>query len=428
MTLLSRIGAAYEALASGEPMLGLNLKAVYDESPLSDPSPWLARSFGGLTSAAGKSVTPESAMRTSTVYACVSVLAESAAQIPCVLFKRTSDGDAVPAVDHPLYPLLLNMPNPEMTAQDSTEMSMNHLLLRGNAFNQIVRSAGEVVELNPLHPDHVRMFRSSVSGDLLYEYTPPQGGSRIFQKSEIWRQIGKSFNGITGVSPLSYARESIGLALAVEEHGAKLFANGAQLATAFEHPAVLSEEAYKRLVDSLNDRFAGSQNAFRSIVLEDGLKVSKLAMTSVDSQFIEARKFQVEEICRVFRVPPHMVQDLARATFNNIEHLSINFVNSSLMPWLVRREQSILRDLLLPNERKKYFVRHDVDSLQRGDMNARANYYASGIANTWLSPNEARAAEGRNKRPDGAGDKFENPNTSSGKEKPGLPVPDPQKG
>lgn len=426
MSLLSRLGAAYDALASSEAPTTLQLKAMTNETTFADPAPWL-RSFGHQTSAAGKTVTPESAMRISVTYGCVSVLARSIAQVSRILMKRTPDG-AVPAVDHPLYPLLLNLPNPEITAQDATEMGMNHLLLRGNAFDQIVRSAGEVVEINPLHPDHVRIYRDSISGALMYKYTPPWGGERDFKANEIWRRIGMSFNGVQGVSVLSYAREAMGLSLAVEEHGARLFANGAQVATALETPEKLSEQAYSRLKSSFDETYGGARNAWKSIILEEGLKVSKLAMTSVDSQFLESRKFQVEEICRFFGVPPHKVQDLSRATFNNIEHLSADFVTSSLMPWFIRYEQSIVRDLLLPNERKKYFVRHDVDQLQPVDRQARANYYASGIANTWLCPDEVRAREGLNKRPDGLGGKFENPNTSTGKEQPGQAIPNPTRG
>jgi HK97 family phage portal protein len=430
LSLRSIIGEAYDAVQAESPLtsLGLNGFTASGDSTLANPAPWLGEALGAFPGPTGKVVTPQTAMRVSAVYGCVSVLAQSVAQLPLTLYKVSSDGSMNPAKDHPLYSILLSLANPEMTAQDEREMSMNHLLLRGNAFRQVVRSGGEIGEINPMHPDYVRMYRSA-TGALTYEYTDPwTGQERALRTDQCWRTIGMSFNGLSGVSPIAYARDSIGLAMATEEHGSKLFSNGAQIATAFEHPGIMTEAAQERFMASVRTKYSGSSNAFKSIVLEEGMKVAKLAMTSVDSQFIEARKFQLEEICRIFRVPPHKIQDLARATFNNIEHLSMDFVNSSLMPWLVRFEQTINRDLLLPNERKKYVVRFDADSLQRGDMAARANYYASGIANTWLCPDEARADEFMNKRPDGQGGKFENPNTSTGKAQPGQPVPDPSKG
>ena len=424
MSLLSRIGAAYDAATEPQPPVGLGLQALATpgELPLSNPA--AAFMFGAPRSAAGKIVTPETSMRVAAVYACVSVLSQSVGQLPLVLYKKT-EGGAEPATAHPLYPILLNLPNPVMTIQDVLEMGMNHLCLRGKAYHQVVRDQGQVVRINPMNPDWVRMFYTP-GGTLAYKYEQPGVGVREFAFEEVWRVIGMTHNGVEGVSPLAYARESIGLAMATEEHGAKLFTNGAQPALILEKSGVMSDPAYKRLQESFARRHEGSENAWRTLILEEDLKASKLQMTNVDSQFIESRRFQLEEICRIYRVPPHKIQELARATFNNIEHLTMDFVNSSLMPWLRRYELTIVRDLLLPSERKKYFARFDVDSLQRGDMQARANYYASGIANTWMSPNEARAKEQMN--PYAGGDKYENPNTSSGKEKPGTPVPDTSKG
>jgi HK97 family phage portal protein len=375
--------------------------------------------FGGGSSASGKLITPTTAMRISAAYACVTVLRESVGQLPMVLYRVKSDGSMTPAVDHPLYGLLQHMPNEEMTAQEGHEISMNHLLMRGNAYRQVVRVGGEVEGIYPLNPDRMRMYRSANGGELRYEYNG-EDGELDLRAGQVWRTIGMTWNGINGVSPLTYAREAMGLALATEEHGAKLFSNGAQIATAFTHPGEMSEGAQKRFLASIANKYSGSRNAFKAIVLEEGMKVEKLGLSNVDTQFIESRKFQNEEICRFYRVPPHKIQDLARATFNNIEHLSMDFVNSSLMPWLVRHEQTANRDLLLPNERKKYVIRFDVDSLQRGDMEARANYYASGIANTWLNPNEARKKEFLNPRE--GGDVYQNPNTTSGTMKPGEPI------
>ena len=417
--------AVREAVAKEYAPTFLNLSAPA-LSTLSAPAPWLYDALGARGSATGQRVTPDTSMRVSAVYGCVAVLSQSVGQLPAFLMKTTPEGGSVPADSHPLYPILLHGFNDEMSAQEGFELAMNHLCLRGRAYFQIVRNeVGQVLQLWPLHPDFVVMRRNA-SGNLVYDYNAPGSEKTTYPKEQVWRIIGHTVDGITGISPISYARESIGVAMATEEHAAKLFANGAQIATAFEHPATLSEEGYKRLQASLDARFAGSANAFKTVLLEEGMKVSKLSLSSVESQFIEARKFQLEEICRIFRVPPHKVQDLARATFNNIEHLSMDFVNSSLMPYLKRFEETVYRDLLLPKERNRYFLRFDADTLMRGDMQARANYYASGITNRWLNPNEARLGEYRN--PYAGGDKYENPNTSSNAagDKPGAPVPDPK--
>jgi HK97 family phage portal protein len=426
---VSLLGAIRDAISRETAPTTLGLSALAsNESTLANPQPWLRDIFGGGPTASGKQVTADNAMRASAVYGCVEVLSQSVGQLPCMLMRRTKDGGAEPADDHPLFPLLGNLFNDETTSQDGFELGMRHLCLRGENYVQVVRDqAGRVVSLTPLLGQFVIMRRNAL-GKLVYDYTPNGGSKETFEFDEVWRTIGLTFNGIQGVSPITHARESIGLSLATEEHGAKLFANGAQVATAFEHPGVLSEEGYKRLQASIDSRFGGSSNAFKSILLEDGMKVSKLAMTSADAQYLELRRFQLEEICRIFRVPPHKVQDLARATFNNIEHLSIDFVNSSLAPWLVKFQQTGFRDLLLPNERKKLFLRFNSDSLIGGDRASRANYYASGITNRWLNPNEARIAEHKNPYP--GGEKFENPNTTSSApgDKPGETVADPQKG
>lgn len=424
MGILNRIGAAYDTLTASEPV-GLGLQALAsDQSALANPTPWLREMFAGGPSASGKVVTPETSMRVAAVYACVRVLSQSIAQLPLKLYRKTANG-AEEATDHPLYGALLNLPNPETTAQDASEMAMNHLCLRGNAYRQIVRAGGKVTEINSLHPDWIRMDRNPVTGELRYHYSAPNAETRIFETGEIWRTIGMSFNGIQGVSPLTYAREAIGLAMATEEHGSKLFVNGAQIATALEAPAALTDEQIVHLKEQMK-QFEGSRNAHKTLVLESGMKAQKLSMTSVDSQFIESRRFQLEEICRIWNVPPHKIQELARATFNNIEHLTMDFKNTSLAPYMVRIEQTGYRDLLLPSERKLYFLRHDTSQLDRGDTAALVNLIASGRSNTWLSANEGRRMFNLNDIPNG--NTYENPAITTGAEKPGAAIPDPSKG
>jgi HK97 family phage portal protein len=423
--ILNRIVSSIEVLTAEEPV-GLGLHAQSGSSTLSNPDPWLREAFGARSTASGKAVTPHSAMQVATVYGCIRVLAESTAQLPLTLMRMTKDGGAEPATDHPLHQVLRSLFNDEVTAQDGVELGMNHLCLRGVAFTQVVRDQlGRPVQLWPLHPDGVHMRRNAVSA-LVYDYFPPGGGSKeTFEKDEVWRTIGLSFDGVTGLSPISYARESIGLALATEEHGARLFVNGAQVSMSLTAPDSLTDEQYERLKEQLQ-QYQGSRNAHKTLVLENGMKPEKLSMTSVDSQFLESRRFQLEEICRIFRVPPHKVQELARSTFNNIEHLSIDFVNSSLRPWLRRFELTGFRDLLQPSERKRYFLRFDVDSILQGDSQAQANVDSLLIASRVISPNEARRKRGLN--PYGGGDKYENPNTTAGQKQPGNTVPDTSKG
>ena len=317
----------------------------------------------------------------------------------------------------------------QAVASEYAPTTQVHLQLRGAAyFQKVVDPVGRIQELWPLHPDFIRMrWGDSPVKRLLYDYDPPWGEHQEYDQAEIWRIVGMSFDGIQGVSPITYAREAIGLSLATEEHGAKLFANGAQMATAFEHPGKLEGEQYKRLKDSIDARFAGSQNAFKSIVLEDGMKVAKLAMTSSDAQYIELRKYQLEEICRIYGVPQHKVQNLDRATFNNIEHLTMDFVNSSLMPWLVRFQKTGFRDLLSPNEQKRFYFKFNTDMLVQADQQAMANVASVYIAARVWNPNEARTRLGM--KPYDGGDTYENPNTTSSAAKQvGSTVPDTSKG
>ena len=423
---MSILSAIRDAVSSELAPTVLGLNATPETSTLSNPQPWLVDSFGGGPTATGQRVTPESSMRVSAVFGCINVLARSVGQAPLQLMRTTKNGGSEPATDHPLYQVLGSLFNPVMSSQDGLEVGMNHLCLRGYSYYQIVRDqAGRVMQLWPLHPDYVAM-RWAEDGSLVYDYYPPGGGTDTFQQNEIWRTVGMTFNGLQGLSPISFAREAIGLAMATEQHGAKLFANGAQLATAFEMPGKIGQEQYDRLKASIDNRFAGSRNAFKSIILEDGMKVSKLSMTSVDSQFIEARKFQLEEICRIYGVPLHKVQSLDKATFNNIEHLEMDFVNSSLMPWLVRFEKTGFRDLLTPQERKRLFLRFDTDALVRADSQAQANVASVYIACRVLNPNEVRAKLGKDPYP--GGEIYENPNTSSGAKQAGNTVPDTSKG
>ncbi|MFZ6726171.1 phage portal protein [Undibacterium sp. MH2W] len=352
----------------------------------------MAWAFGGGASSSGVVVNPQTAMQSAAVYSCVKVLAESIGMLPINLYKA-SGKSLVLADDHPLYYLLHDQPNDYQTIVEFLEMLVISLCLRGNAYAWINRTrSGRVVELIPLHPDMVRAEMSNASS-VNYQVTLPDGTLKTFSTGEIFHVKGLTLNGYIGISPIAYARESIGLALATEKFGSQLFRNGAKMGGVLEHPGKLSTEAYNRLKASFDDAHSG-ENAHKTALLEEGMKFSKVAMTADDSQFLETRKYQRSEIAAVFRVPPHMIGDLERATFSNIEQQSLEFVQYSLMPWLTRIEKAIKRDLFSKEDKKaKLNVKCDIAALLRGDAAARASYYNSGIMSGWLTRNEARQSE-----------------------------------
>lgn len=357
----------------------------------------LSIAFGGsLATASGQMVTADTALRVAAVYACVRVLAESVASLPLFLYERTASGKRR-ATEHPLYSVLHDRPNRWQTSFEWREMMMAHVLLRGNAYSRIISTGGRgVAELVPLHPDRVRPFLYEGSDGrehICYLYTKPSGEREYLLADEVHHWRGLSSDGLVGMSPVALHCEAIGLAMATQEHGARLFSNGAQVGGFVRHPKQLSDVAFERLQKSLQDKYAGTENAHKTMILEEGMEYTRIGMTADEAQFLETRQFQVAEIARVFRVPPHMIGDLAKATFSNIEQQSIDFVVHSLRPWLVRIEQAASRDLLSESESKKYYFEFLVDGLLRGDFKSRVEGYRTAIASTWMTPNEARERE-----------------------------------
>ena len=347
--------------------------------------------FGGTTS--GKTVNERTAMQTTAVYACVRILAETIASLPLHTYRYTINGKEK-ATDHQIYHLLADEPNPEMTSFVFRETLMGHLLLWGNAYAQIIRDGrGRVLALYPLLPNKMTVDRTE-KGELYYIYNK-EGQSYPLRSDEVLHIPGLGFDGLIGYSPIAMAKNAIGMAIATEEYGAKFFANGANPGGVLEHPGVVKDPA--RVRESWNSVYQGSSNAHRVAVLEEGMKFQSIGIPPEQAQFLETRKFQINEIARIFRIPPHMIGDLEKSSFSNIEQQSLEFVMYTLDPWVVRWEQSIKRVLFSDVEKKEYFVKFNVDGLLRGDYQSRMNGYAVGRQNGWLSANDIRELENMNR-------------------------------
>jgi len=354
--------------------------------------------FFGSTSS-GKSVNERTAMQTTAVYACVRILAETIASLPLHVYKYTAGGKEK-AASHQLYYLLHDEPNPEMTSFVFRETLMSHLLLWGNAYAQIIRDGrGRVLALYPLLPDRMTVDRTT-DGELFYEYRK-DAGYVILRPEDVLHIPGLGFDGLVGYSPIAMAKNAIGMAIATEEYGAKFFANGASPGGVLEHPGVVKDPA--RIRESWNAVYQGSGNAHRVAVLEEGMKFQPIGIPPEQAQFLETRKFQINEIARIFRIPPHMIGDLEKSSFSNIEQQSLEFVKYTLDPWVVRWEQAMQRALLSPSEKRDFFIKFNVDGLLRGDYQSRMNGYAIGRQNGWMSANDIRELENLNRIPEELG-------------------------
>lgn len=363
--------------------------------------------FGRTTS--GKPVNERTAMQTTAVYACVRILAEAVASLPLHVYEYQDDGGKKLVHDHPLYYLLHDEPNPEMTSFVFRETLMSHLLIWGNAYAQIIRDgAGRVLGLYPLLPDKMDVQRDD-KGNIYYVYSRNSDENPMFKEygnirlkaEDVLHIPGLGFDGLIGYSPIAMAKNTVGMTLACEEYGASFFANGANPGGVLEHPGVLKDPSKVR--ESWNSVYRGVSNAHKIAVLEEGMKYQQIGIPPEEAQFLETRKFQVNEIARLYRIPPHMVGDLDKSSFSNIEQQSLEFVKYTLDPWVIRWEQSLQRSLLLPGEKGKYFIKLNVDGLLRGDYQSRMNGYAVGRQNGWFSANDIREMENMNPIPDEEG-------------------------
>jgi HK97 family phage portal protein len=367
-----------------------------NRSGLSKPSRWLVDALtGGSQSHTGKNVTQNTAMSLTAVYACVRILSETVASLPLPVYKRLQPRGKERAPDLYLYSVLHDMANEEMTSFTYRETAMNHLLLWGNSYSYIERDGGGRVRgLWPLLPDVTWPERRG--GKLIYHTSLPNGQQKVLDESLVLHVPGMGYDGLVGYNPLQLAREAIGMGLAAEEYGARFFGNGAKPGGVLEHPNNLGDPGHKRLKKDWEDMHQGLSKSHRVAILEEGMTYKQIGVPPEEAQFLETRKFQVTEIARFFRVPPHMLADLERATFSNIEQQSIDFVTHSIRPWLVRWEQAINTKLLGREGSKRYFAEFVVEGLLRGDTKSRYDAYAVARQNGWMSANDIRELENQN--------------------------------
>ena len=340
-------------------------------------------------------VSADSAMRLAAVYACVRILSETMASLPMVLYRQRKDGGKDRVTDHWLYQVLAKRPNRYQNPFEWREMLQGHLALRGNAFCQIITDGrGEISQLVPIHPDRVRMELLD-SGEYRYRVRNQGGQEMLLPRGQIWHLRGLSSDGLFGLSPIELARESLGMALAAQDYGARFFNNDAKPTGGWiEFPGTFKDQEAKRVFRESYQAAQSGANRGKVLVLENGMKFHEVGVTNKDAQFLELRKFQITDIARLFRVPPHMIADLDRATFSNIEQQSLEFVMHTMTPWAERWEASIEADLMLDGDELE--VEFDFANLMRGDAASRSAYYQSGIQNGWLTRNEARVAENLN--------------------------------
>lgn len=358
--------------------------------PAPDDDFWY-RAVNALENLSGVDVTEETALRASAVYACVKILSETVASLPFRIYERIDDRRKRIASEHYLYKLLHRSPNPRITAYEYWETSIAFAALWGTAYSRIVPDRfGQVGELKPIHPKDIKSVSVTGSDQVMHRITE-DAVTRTVGDDVIFRIPGLSFDGITGIAPTVYANDPIALALTTEAFGTRLFTRGLNPGGILSHPNKLGPDARQRLSAAFEKMFAGIRNSGKLMVLEEGMKYEKMSFNPEEAQSLETRVHQIREIARFFRVPLHMLADLERSSFSNIEHQSLEFVKYTIMPWVVRIEQRINKDLI--DDPDRYYAKFAVEGLLRGDSKSRAEFYRSGILDGWLSRNEVRELE-----------------------------------
>lgn len=349
--------------------------------------------WGNFSGMRTGSVNPGTAQSVSAVFACVSAIAETTASLPLILFRRKGGDDREVASDHPLYKVLHDMANPQMTALEAREYLQACVLLRGNGYARIVRGTdGQVRELWPMSPDKVTVLR--VGNAIAYDYVMVNGQvQRLLDYEVLHLRHRLGDDGVMGISPIAAARGVVDLAMAENQHGVSTFTNGAKLLGVLKFPGKLNKEQRENIKASWSTQYAGGANSGRTAILEEGVEFQSVSMTLEDSEWIAARQFSVEEVARLFRVPPTIIGDLRHGNYSNSVELARQFVTMSLRRHLVAWEQAIAKQLLTEAGRRTYFAEHAVEGLLRGDATNRADFYTKGIDAGWLLKSEARRLE-----------------------------------
>lgn len=352
---------------------------------------------GGISqsqSAAGINVTTETALALGAIRACVTLLAESVAQLPCELYRRDKSGGRQRALDHPLYDIIHSQPNKKDTAFEYYEQQQGVLGLEGNSYALIDRTGkGYISELIPVSPKKVIVMKGP--DGMPYYHLPDLGETLPMRMVHHIKYF--SLDGFVGASPLQTNADVIGLGLAVENHAAQVFARGTTMSGVIERPkeagAIKSQEMVDALLAKWTERYSGIRNAFSVAMLQEGMSYKQLSQDNEKAQLLQSRQWTFNAICALYKIPPHMVQMLERSTNNNIEHQGLQFVMYTLLAWLKRHEAAMMRDLLLPSERRELYIEFNVSSLLRGDQKSRYESYALGRQWGWLSVNDIRRME-----------------------------------
>ena len=360
-------------------------------------SPVIADIFGGRPTATGMVVSEMNALSATAIWAAIRVVSGVMASLPLPVYKKMLPRGKERDPNHPLYSVLHDIANPEMTAFQYRETQIMHMMLYGNHYAEIVRNgAGEVVALWPLNPWSTYPVRDAVTADLWYVCTLRTGEQRKLPFNQVLHIAGMSLTGLIGLNPVRTMADSIGLSKALDYFAAKFFGNGARIGGVLEHPSKLSKEAHDRLRTSLDSIHTGLDNAHRMAIFEEGMKFHEVMANPEQSQLLDSRKYQLSEVSRITGVPMHLLSSLERSTNNNIEHQSLEFVIYCLQPWAVRIEQAIFLRCFTPKERKKWFAEHLFNGILRGDIKTRYDAYKTAIQNGILSPNDVREIENLN--------------------------------
>ncbi len=358
----------------------------------------LAVALSGTQTYTGRRVSTEGSLQQATVFACVRLIAESIGMLPLILYRRLEPRGKERATNHPLYGVLHDLPNPELTAIELFETLAGHLALWGNAYCEIeYDGAGRRRALWPLRPDRMTV-EVTEDNERVYVYQLPDGAQVELPRYRVWHIRGWGTDAWEGKSPIALARESIGLSLATEEFGARFFGNDSRPGGILTTPNKLSDQGAERMKSRWQSAHGGLRNAHRVAVLEEGVTWQAIGIPPEEAQFLETRKFQEAQICQIYRVPPHMIGITERTTSwgTGIEQQGIGFVTFTLLPYLLRVSQSVHRDLLTPAERRTLFAEHLTAALERGDIKARYAAYNIGRNGGWLSVNDIREAENLN--------------------------------